>query len=152
MRVAFEVIEPLGVPADVAWQALTDWAGHGSWVPSTRVRMTSGDGGPGSTFVARTEIGPLAFDDHMTVVDVDAATRRAVVVKTGPLLTGTAGFTVVAAPAGSTLHWFEDVAVRGVPQAVAVLARPLSAAAFRVAIGRLRRQLDTSGHGRSRTH
>lgn len=137
-RIAFTVDEPLPVPSVAAWQALIDWADHGSWIPATTVRILSGGGEAGTRFVARTGVGPLGFDDHMTVTSIDAVDRCAIVEKTGPLLTGQAGFAITDTSRGCELHWFEDVVARGVPQVLAPVITPLARMSFRIAITRLR--------------
>ena len=38
--------------ASVVFDELIDWKGHANWVPLTRVEILSGDGGPGTEFVA----------------------------------------------------------------------------------------------------
>lgn len=140
-QVVFTVDRRLPLPPSRVWDALIDWPGHGSWVPATRVRMLAGDGGPGTTFVARTGIGPVGFDDTMTVTELDEGSRRAVVRKIGPILTGTAGFTVTPDDGGCRLHWFEDVHVPGLPSLLVPIVRGIARASFGHALGRLRRTL-----------
>ncbi len=127
--------------AERTWQALIDWRGHATWIPRTTVRILQGDGGVGTSFVARSGIGPLAFDDTMDVTLLDGATRTAAVRKTGPLLTGTAGFTVSERGAASRIHWHEDVHVPGVPSLLAPALAVGGRVMFRIAIRRLARRL-----------
>lgn len=61
--------------------------------------------------------------------------------KTGPLLFGEAGFTVVSTPTGCTLTWFEDVTIPRVPAFVGPLATLPGKASFRLALAQLRRRL-----------
>ncbi|MFC9290179.1 SRPBCC family protein, partial [Streptomyces sp. NPDC057052] len=62
----FERTAPL--PLDEAWRRLTEWTRHGDAVPLTRVTvLTPGPTREGTVFVARSGIGPLAFDDRMEV-------------------------------------------------------------------------------------
>lgn len=140
-RVTFTVHTRWSIDPDTLWRALVDWQGHGEWVPATTVRMIEGDGGVGTQFVARTGVGPLAFDDHMTVTARDDRARSATVRKTGPLLLGDAGFTVIATPTGSMLTWFEDVTVPRVPRFLGPVAVLPSKASFLVALANLRRRL-----------
>jgi hypothetical protein len=51
--------------------ALTAWERQGEWIPFTRVRVLSGDGGEGSQIEAVTQVGPAALRDLMRVVKVD---------------------------------------------------------------------------------
>ncbi len=56
------------LPLDEAWRRLTAWQRHGDSVPLTRVTVaTPGPTRPGTAIVARTGLGPLAFDDTMEV-------------------------------------------------------------------------------------
>lgn len=140
-RVTFTVHSHSSIDADAVWRALVDWQGHGDWVPATTVRVIEGDGGVGTVFVARTGVGPLAFDDHMVVTAKDDEARTATVRKTGPLLLGEAGFTVVSTPTGSLLSWFEDVTIPRVPSFLGPIAVLPTKASFMVALANLRRQL-----------
>lgn len=149
-RVTFTVNTRWPVDGERLWAALTDWASHGDWVPATSVRLLHGAGEVGTRFVARTGVGPLAFDDHMTVTVLDPMTRRAVVEKTGPLLFGEAGFSIIETPTGCQLSWFEDVTVPRAPKALGWVATYPARASFVIALSRLRRQL-TRQHGAART-
>ena len=141
-RISFTVDAPLDASASAAWAELVDWHGHGAWIPATTVRILEGDGGVGTRFVARSGLGPVGFDDHMTVTELDPVALRAVVAKTGPLLLGTAGFTVVGTNTGCVVRWFEDVTVAKVPQALVPLVQPIAEASFRGAFARLRSRLE----------
>jgi Polyketide cyclase / dehydrase and lipid transport len=58
-----------GVPAEVAFAAVTDWLRQRDWVPFTRVRVTRGDGrSAGSELAAYTGVGRLGFTDYMEIV------------------------------------------------------------------------------------
>lgn len=140
-RVTFTVHTHWSIDPDTLWRALIDWQGHGDWVPATTVEVTQGDGDVGTTFVARTGVGPLAFDDHMVVMSRDDDARTATVRKTGPVLFGEAGFTVISTPNGCMLTWFEDVTIPRVPRFVGPVATLPSKASFLVALGALRRRL-----------
>lgn len=140
-RVAFQLEQSWPVPAQRLWQALADWESHSQWIPATRVRVLSGDSGLGTTFVARTGFGPLAFDDHMTVIEYDHDTTHAVVQKTGPLLLGSAGFRIEARAGGSHLHWFETVNVPYLPSFLAPAIARIGRLLFAVSLRQLRKQL-----------
>ena len=139
--VSFTLQQDWSIPADRLWNALADWEGHSEWIPATRVRILSGDGGVGTRFVARTGIGPLGFDDNMTVIEFDAATTHAVVEKTGPLLKGSAGFRIEPNGSGCKLTWFETVHVPGLPRILSPLVAQVGKLLFNVALGFLRRHL-----------
>lgn len=140
-RVSFQLEQTWPVPQQRLWQALADWEGHSAWIPATRVRIMSGDGGLGTTFVARTGIGPLGFDDHMTVIEFDAATTHAVVKKTGPLLLGSAGFRVEDRNGSSYLHWFETVEVPYLPRFLAPAVAHIGRLLFAVSLRQLQKRL-----------
>lgn len=140
--VYFRVSRDLDLPARAVFDELVDWRAHAEWVPLTRVRIESGDGGQGTVFVATSGIGPLALPDRMRVdaLDPDAMTVR--VTKVGPVLTGVVDLTVTAlGESRSRLDWVEDIRVPYLPQ---FLARPVAAAArrgFETSISRMARKL-----------
>ena len=145
-RVDFDVRHALDAPARAVWEELTDWAGHGRWVPATRVAVDAGSPtGVGATFTAWTGLGPVALPDRMRVAacewDDEAARGWCEVVKEGPVLRGRAGFTVSTEGEGSTVEWYERVTVPGVPQLLAPLLASCGAAVFRVGMRRLARRM-----------
>ena len=144
-RVSFQLEQTWSVPAQRLWQALADWESHSKWIPATRVRILSGDGGLGTAFVARTGIGPLGFDDHMTVIEFDAATTHAVVQKTGPLLLGSAGFRIEERNGGSHLLWFETVQVPYLPPFLVPAVAHIGRLLFTASLLQLRKQLASTG-------
>ena len=128
-NVRFRVTRDLNLPARAVFDELVDWPGHAEWVPLTRVVVESGDGGPGTVFVATSGIGPLALPDRMRVdaLDADAMTVR--VTKIGPVLTGVVDLSVTSlGEQRCRLDWLEDIRVPVLPQ---FLARPVAAAARR---------------------
>ena len=146
--IRFEVQHKFAVPPRQVWNELVDWAGHGKWIPLTRVKVDGGDPtAVGATFTAWTGIGPVALVDRMRVAAIDwnDETLRGScrVDKLGPILKGTAGFTVDSdgSEGGSVLSWVEDVQVRWVPQFAAPLLARAGAAGFRQGMRRLARLL-----------
>lgn len=141
-NVWFRVTRDLPLPARVVFDELVDWPGHAEWVPLTKVRVESGDGGPGTVFVATSGVGPLALPDRMRVdaLDPDAMTVR--VTKIGPVLTGVVDLSVTALGENrSRLDWVEDIRVPYLPQ---VLAKPMALAArkgFETSITRMAKRL-----------
>jgi hypothetical protein len=139
----FTVSQDVHAPAGSTWTALVDWRRHGDWAPLTVVRVTtSRPDGVGAGFVARTGIGPLAFDDPMTVEfwqppGGDAPgdrPGRCEVAKHGRLVLGRASFSVEPLPGGHCrVIWDEDVTVR--PHRVTRYAGPLLSLAGRVGFG-----------------
>ncbi|WP_371575580.1 SRPBCC family protein [Streptomyces sp. NBC_01314] len=123
------------LPADHAWQRLTDWPRHADVVPLTRVtvRMPPPTG-EGTVFVARTGIGPLAFDDPMEVTvwqpPEGEAGGKCRLVKHGSFVTGWAEIEVHPYGDGaSRVVWREDLRVRWLPS---LFDRPLGRLARRM--------------------
>jgi hypothetical protein len=61
----------INAPAHRVFSAFTAWERQGEWIPFTKVRITGGDGGQGSTLEAITVIGPAVLTDIMTIEKVD---------------------------------------------------------------------------------
>jgi len=107
---------------DEAWRRLTVWERHAEVVPLTRVRVvTLPPRGAGTVFVARTGVGPMAFDDRMEVVvwrpPHQGAPGVCRLVKRGGLVVGWAEIEVRSATAGgSRVLWREELGVRGLPR------------------------------------
>jgi hypothetical protein len=114
--------------ADDVWALLTDWPSHSRWIPATTVTVLEDTGGVGTRFVGRSHLGPIGFDDPMTVTEFlppsDGKAGRCGILKTGRVVLGTAGFTVEAdSPSTSTVSWWEDVTVA--PERLTRYAEPL---------------------------
>ncbi|UQU63459.1 SRPBCC family protein [Couchioplanes caeruleus] len=139
----FTVPQQVAAPATTVWATMVDWPRHGDWAPLTRVRVTTPrPDGVGAGFVARTGIGPLAFDDPMTVElwqppggnAPDDGPGRCEVVKRGRVVLGRAGFSVVPLAGGrSRVDWHEDVTVT--PHRVTRMVGPVLSLAGRVGFG-----------------
>ncbi|MEV4347677.1 SRPBCC family protein [Actinoplanes sp. NPDC049596] len=129
----FTVVQEVQAPATDTWAALVDWPRHGQWAPLTAVRvLTDRPDGVGATFVARTGVGPLAFDDPMTVVAWQPPAGnapgdrlgRCEVAKSGRVVHGRAWFTVTPLPGSrSRVVWFEEVTVS--PRRITAALGPL---------------------------
>ncbi|GAB3245704.1 SRPBCC family protein [Kineosporia babensis] len=63
----FRVEVPVAAPVAQVWARLTDWPAHAELAPLTTIRVIGPGNAPGSSFVARTGFGPLAFDDPMEI-------------------------------------------------------------------------------------
>lgn len=110
--------------AEEAWRRLTVWERHADVVPLTRIQVvTAPPRGAGTVFVARTGVGPVAFDDRMEVVawraPRDGAPGLCRLVKRGRVVRGWAEIEVrpAATGEGSRVVWREEAGVRGVPRA-----------------------------------
>ena len=114
--VLFSLERLVPLTADHAWLRLTDWPRHADVVPLTRVTvLTPSPAGVGTVFVARTGIGPLAFDDPMEVVTWQPP-HLCRLVKRGRVVTGRAEIEVRPEAAGhARVVWREELAVRLLP-------------------------------------
>ena len=118
--------------ADDVWALLTDWPAHSRWIPATIVTVLEDTGGVGTRFVGRSHLGPIGFDDPMTVTEFlppsDEQGGLCQIRKTGRVVLGTAGFTVQPdGPSTSTVTWWEDITVA--PERLTRYAEPLIARA-----------------------
>ncbi len=121
----------------VAWERLVDWAGHGSWVPLTRVDVADDD-----NFVAYSGVGPLMLEDRMRVRsrEFDGSAGEVVVDKLGPVLTGQACCRVHRDGDGTVITWHETVTVPYLPRLLAPVVGAASAAGFSLALRNMARQ------------
>jgi len=137
-QVDFTVVRDIPLPARIVFDELVDWAGHAEWVPLTRVEVLTGDGGPGTEFIATSGIGPAALPDRMRVDALDPEAMTVVITKIGPVLAGEVRMAVVSTGEQSCrLEWVEEIRVPYAPQ---FLARPIAFAArrgFTTAIARM---------------
>lgn len=135
-RITFDVHHRFDHDSRTVWEDLVDWKSHENWIPMTRVKVGEGDPTDvGHEFTAWTGVGPVALEDRMRVTkcDWDASTSsgECEVDKLGPVLSGSAGFTVQPDGDGAQLVWTEDATVRFVPQFVAPIISKLSALGFK---------------------
>ncbi|GAA4357672.1 SRPBCC family protein [Angustibacter luteus] len=152
---SFTVRREVAAPAAAVWALVTDWPSHGRWVAGTRVRTTSArPDGVGAAFVARTGLGPVGFDDPMTVTRWEPPTADAAgrcdVRKTGRVVLGEASFVVT--PLGERrcrLDWTEDVEVAGIRRLPlsAWASRQVGAAIFAVVARRLAAEVEAGQPG-----
>lgn len=99
-----------------AYARITDWQAHVAAVPFTRIRLIE-DG-----FVARTQIGPIGFDDPMVVVSEEPP-RFVRLEKRGRVVTGWAEIRIDPVAGGSRVRWREVAHVAGVPRLFAPVER-----------------------------
>jgi len=145
-QIRFDVRHRFEQPPEMVWNELVDWGRHEEWIPATTIEIEPGDPTEvGREFTALTGFGPLALPDRMRVVqcdwDPEASTGDCVVDKLGPVLRGQAGFTVAPDGDGAVIDWFEDVAVRYVPQFTAPLGGWIGAFFFRQGMRKLAKNL-----------
>ena len=138
--VTFELSRIVSITPELAWQCLTDWQGHGDWIPLTRVDVDPADP---DRFTAWTGIGPLALEDRMRLVDqqVDGTVRRARIAKLGPVLVGEAQLSVSPGlrPDTAVVQWLEVVEMPHLPKALAPAAGWIAKQLFTMALGRMGR-------------
>jgi hypothetical protein len=140
--IAIRTTVAMPAAARAAWALLTDWSAHSRWVPATTVTVVEDTGGVGTRFVGRSHLGPLGFDDPMTVTLFEPPTSeapgRCEIIKTGRVITGTAGFTVTSTgPSTSEVTWWEDIEVT--PPSLTRWAGPLLARAGTASFARVLR-------------
>jgi len=123
---------------EATFATVMDWARQGRWIPLTATRVLDSTPAVGQRVVARTGVGPLAFDDPMTVTLWDPP-RRCEVIHNGRVVRGTGAFIVDSAPGGSTFVWEERVIVPGGP--LAPLIWPLGRLVTRASLGWAQRRL-----------
>lgn len=115
-----------------AFAILTDFTKHSA--PGTTVYYTTSQTtGAGATFNARTKLGPLAFDDNMTITDWEPPTGsvsgHCYIDKIGPHLRGQAQIIVTPHADGSLVEWREWITLGTQPLTwisgkIALLAGP----------------------------
>jgi uncharacterized protein YndB with AHSA1/START domain len=100
----------VNAPAERVYAAFTAWERQGDWIPFTRVRITDGDGGEGSTIEAVTMVGPAILRDEMKIAKLDPP-YEVRVVHTGRLLRGPGVMRCTAMGGGRTQvvwhEWFQ---------------------------------------------
>jgi hypothetical protein len=146
MPVKFELSRHFDVPVRVLWDELVDWPAHGAWIPATTIEGDEGDPAAiGYTFTAWTGFRPVALEDRMRVTrcDWDEAQQSGVcdVEKLGPVLGGTAGFSVRPDGSGSVIEWREDVTVPYLPKFLAPVGAFFGRIGFTLALRSLAKML-----------
>jgi hypothetical protein len=146
----FSVTREVRAPALELWDLIVDWPRHGAWVPLTSMKVDDlGGHGVGSTFVGRTAIGRLGFDDVMRVVAWRPPTGDTVgrvrIMHEGSVVGGVAEIEVRPVTSSRcTVTWWEDVVLLpGLPSSlaktVALLGGPANVLAGRMIFGRVLR-------------
>lgn len=126
---------------DQTWARVTDLVAHGRHVPLTSVRV-DGPESLGRTVLARTAIGPLGFDDPMTVTTWQpppAPQPRMRLVKRGRVLDGWAEIVVRPVTGGAEVVWTEEILPA---HPLRALARPADRLARRATAAMIDRLLD----------
>jgi hypothetical protein len=134
-------VEP-AASAERVWEAATDWAAQGQWIPltTTHVVDTRADGAA-TRLDAWTGVGPVGFHDHM-IVRVWEPPHRLVLEHVGRVVRGSAGFDIAPiTPELCRVEWWERLdPPLGVVGAVALrIARPALTVGLRATLRRLAR-------------
>jgi hypothetical protein len=147
---SFSLSREVRAPARELWDLLVDWPRHGGWVPLTRMSVDAQGGhGVGSTFVGRTALGPVGFDDRMTVTawrpPEGDAVGRVRIRHDGNVIGGSAEIEVRPVTASRcVVTWWEDVhLLPGLPgrasKVLGLLSGPPNVVAGRLIFGRVLR-------------
>ncbi len=147
---SFSVSREVRAPAGELWDLLVDWPRHGGWVPLTSMRVDEREGhGVGSTFVGRTRIGAVGFDDEMRVLawrpPEGDGVGRVRIAHEGNVIGGSAEIEVRPVTSSRcTVTWWEDAILLpnlppGVAKVVALLGGPVNVLAGRMIFGRVLR-------------
>jgi hypothetical protein len=149
-RALLEVAVTVSAGLVRTFDAATDWASQGRWIPLTRVTVVAGDGQQvGSVIHAFTGVGRVGFLDVMRITAWDAP-HRVDVLHVGRLLKGPATFRFTAVPGtepeGETrtrFTWSEefDVPLGAFGRAAWPLVKPLAAALLWGALRRFSRHV-----------
>ena len=111
MKITLEI--PTQLSVEEAWRRLTNWPAHGEWIPLTKMIIlhVGSEPGLGDKFIGRTGIGPIAFDDVMTVTQFEAPGTHGFceVTKSGRLIKGSASFEVKSIDGATVVIWVEDI-------------------------------------------
>ncbi|MEU0198297.1 MULTISPECIES: SRPBCC family protein [unclassified Streptomyces] len=134
------------LPLDEAWRRVTRWRRHGDVVPLTRVRVEPpAPTRRGTLVVARSGVGPLAFDDPMEITvwqpPQDGAPGLCRLEKRGRVVRGWAELEVRPGPGGrARVVWREEIRVRPLPSLFDGVLRRSARYVFGRALNRLLRQ------------
>ncbi|AXE89587.1 SRPBCC family protein [Streptomyces sp. Go-475] len=134
------------LPLDEAWRRVTQWRRHGDVVPLTRVRVEPpAPTRRGTLVVARSGVGPLAFDDPMEITvwqpPQGGAAGLCRLEKRGRVVRGWAELEVRPGPGGrARVVWREEIRVRPLPSLFDGVLRRSARYVFGRALNRLLRQ------------
>lgn len=136
----FVLHAPSPMSAQDCFDRLCDWDAHSASIPFTRL---SYEGSPrtGQQFVARTQLGPIGFDDPM-VVDVlrpPAGDQPGLVqiTKHGRIISGTVSWTVAPTDTGSEVVWTQHLDIPWLPRALDPLVGAIGRRAYGMGLRRL---------------
>ncbi|HET9186870.1 MAG TPA: SRPBCC family protein [Acidothermaceae bacterium] len=140
----------VAAPPKAVWDKLVDWPTHRQWMVLTKVESTTEDReGVGAGIVGVTGIGPVAFQDPMTVTawqPPPAPVARCEVAHMGRIVRGAGAFEVEETPTGSRVVWSEWVRLPfGLLGDVGWLAvKPVAAVFLRISLRRLAKLVEAT--------
>lgn len=130
----FDVVRKTSMTASEAWQRVTDWQRHGDFVPLTKISVGTDPESGLVTFTARTAVGPIGFDDPMTITHsqppTDTEPGVARIVKRGRVVLGWAVLTVTPLESGCEVRWHEEARLIGTRGPLVSLVDRLVAGGF----------------------
>ncbi len=135
--ISFDFLIDTRLPAEAAFSAVLDLPRHSEVIPLTTISGDAIERGldVGSTFVARTGLGSIGFDDIMRLDAVTpprgATPGHAHITKLGSVVTGDIDLEVTPAVVGSVVHWRQRIGVRGVPRVTEPVLARFARAAYR---------------------
>jgi hypothetical protein len=140
----------VAAPPKAVWDKLVDWPTHRQWMVLTKVESTTEDReGVGAGIVGVTGIGPVAFQDPMTVTawqPPPVPVARCEVAHMGRIVRGAGAFEVEETPTGSRVVWSEWVRLPfGLLGDVGWLAvKPVAAVFLRISLRRLAKLVEAT--------
>lgn len=133
-----------GLSPQEAFARLVDLDAHSAVIPLTTLTHRP-PLQPGSTFVARTALGPVGFDDPMVVTEYAEPTASTVgrvgFRKTGRWVRGDMVLTVSPdSSRGSRVDWHQDISIRWLPAWFDPVVGGVARLAYATAVRRLLRR------------
>lgn len=140
----FCVVLESDLAAADAWRRVLDLRMHSRVIPLTTVRgsaLSADSLTAGSQFVARTAVGPVGFDDAMTVDEItaprDSSPGVARIRKEGKVIRGSIVLRVSPVAAGSRVEWRQEITVWRIPTLLEPLVARVAEQAYAAALRRL---------------
>jgi hypothetical protein len=140
----FCVVLDSDLAAAEAWRRVLDLRMHSRVIPLTTVSgsaLSADSLGAGSRFVARTALGPVGFDDPMTVDEItapqDGRPGVARIHKEGKVIRGSIVLSVSPVAAGSRVEWRQEIQVWRIPALLDPVVTRVARQAYAAALRRL---------------
>lgn len=141
MAISFTLIARAPVSATEAWERLLDLRRHTQAIVWTRITPDESPMHTGLRFVARTQLGPLGFDDIMEVRTADGPAKRKpghlVIDKETLGLAGTVEVTVEQLATGVRVIWRQRLDGGGITALLHPLASVVVGGGYALALRRI---------------